>query len=203
MMTGTSICPVLRAISRAASRSRSMVMEFFVTTQRAQDELRRAVGVGDQPEPHRLLQRLVSVEFVLGRVEIQARAGLARMGFYQGLSFELQGGEPLRSCAEGFQPARCGPALGLQSIPTPPPRRPRGRPVFCPERLFVKALVIMIVRRLHERWASCSRRTHSRDEERTRTPPRGRTLPQSRRTFERRLSSPCPRRCPRRRASCS
>ncbi len=34
--------------------------------------------------------------------------------------------------------------------PPPPPRRPRGRPVFYPERLFLKALVIMIVRRLHK-----------------------------------------------------
>src|SRR5918999_2544139 len=34
--------------------------------------------------------------------------------------------------------------------PPPPPRRPRGRPAFYPERLFLKALVIMIVRRLHK-----------------------------------------------------
>ena len=34
--------------------------------------------------------------------------------------------------------------------PPPPPRRPRGRPVFYSERLFMKALVIMIVRRLHK-----------------------------------------------------
>jgi Transposase DDE domain len=33
--------------------------------------------------------------------------------------------------------------------PPPPPRRPRGRPVVYPEKLFLKALVIMIVRRLH------------------------------------------------------
>jgi hypothetical protein len=33
--------------------------------------------------------------------------------------------------------------------PQPPPRRPRGRPVFYSEKLFLKALVIMIVRRLH------------------------------------------------------
>jgi hypothetical protein len=33
--------------------------------------------------------------------------------------------------------------------PPPPPRRPRGRPVVYPEKLFMKALVIMIVRRLH------------------------------------------------------
>jgi hypothetical protein len=33
--------------------------------------------------------------------------------------------------------------------PPPPPRRPRGRPVIYSEKLFLKALVIMIVRRLH------------------------------------------------------
>jgi plasmid stabilization system protein ParE len=37
----------------------------------------------------------------------------------------------------------------IDRIPTPPPRRPRGRPIFYPEKLFLKALVIMIVRRLH------------------------------------------------------
>ena len=35
-------------------------------------------------------------------------------------------------------------------IPPPPPRRPRGRPIFYSERLFLKALVIMIVKRLHK-----------------------------------------------------
>ncbi len=34
--------------------------------------------------------------------------------------------------------------------PPPPPRRPRGRPVFYSEGLFLKALVIMIVKRLHK-----------------------------------------------------
>ena len=40
----------------------------------------------------------------------------------------------------------------VERIPTPPPppRRPRGRPVFYSERLFMKALVIMIVKRLHK-----------------------------------------------------
>jgi hypothetical protein len=33
--------------------------------------------------------------------------------------------------------------------PPPPPRRRRGRPVVYSEKLFLKALVIMIVRRLH------------------------------------------------------
>ena len=33
--------------------------------------------------------------------------------------------------------------------PPPPPRRRRGRPTFYSEKLFLKALVIMIVRRLH------------------------------------------------------
>ncbi len=38
----------------------------------------------------------------------------------------------------------------IPTPPPPPPRRPRGRPVFYSERLFLKALVIMIVRRLHK-----------------------------------------------------
>ena len=39
----------------------------------------------------------------------------------------------------------------IERIPSPPPqpRRPRGRPIFYSEKLFLKALVIMIVRRLH------------------------------------------------------
>ena len=38
----------------------------------------------------------------------------------------------------------------VERIPSPPPpRRPRGRPVVYSEKLFLKALVIMIVRRLH------------------------------------------------------
>ena len=39
----------------------------------------------------------------------------------------------------------------IDRIPTPPPpsRRPRGRPIFYSNRLFLKALVIMIVKRLH------------------------------------------------------
>ena len=40
----------------------------------------------------------------------------------------------------------------VERLPSPPPpsaRRPRGRPIFYPEKLFLKALVIMILRRLH------------------------------------------------------
>jgi hypothetical protein len=42
--------------------------------------------------------------------------------------------------------------LLVDQIPTPqpPPRRPRGGPIFYSEKLFMKALVIMIVRRLHK-----------------------------------------------------
>ncbi len=41
--------------------------------------------------------------------------------------------------------------LLIERIPSPPPplRRRRGRPIFYSEKLFMKALVIMIVRRLH------------------------------------------------------
>jgi hypothetical protein len=40
----------------------------------------------------------------------------------------------------------------VERIPSPPPRRRRrrGRPIFYSEKLFLKALVIMIVRRLHK-----------------------------------------------------
>src|SRR5215210_2439450 len=39
----------------------------------------------------------------------------------------------------------------VEFIPTPqPPPRRRGRPVLYSEKLFLKALVIMIVRRLHK-----------------------------------------------------
>ncbi len=40
----------------------------------------------------------------------------------------------------------------LERIPSPPPppRRQRGRPILYSEKLFLKALVIMIVRRLHK-----------------------------------------------------
>lgn len=38
-------------------------------------------------------------------------------------------------------------------IPPPPPKRTRGRPVTYPDRLILKALVIMIIRRLSTAWA--------------------------------------------------
>lgn len=39
----------------------------------------------------------------------------------------------------------------IERIPSPPPPpRRRGRPIVCSEKLFLKALVIMIVRRLHK-----------------------------------------------------
>ena len=38
----------------------------------------------------------------------------------------------------------------IESIPSPPPPpRRRGRPIVYSEKLFMKALVVMIVRRLH------------------------------------------------------
>ncbi len=40
----------------------------------------------------------------------------------------------------------------IEHVPSSPapPRRPRGRPVFYSEKLFLKVLVIMIVRRVHK-----------------------------------------------------
>ena len=38
---------------------------------------------------------------------------------------------------------------------TPPTCRLRGQPVVYSDRLFLKALLIMIVRRLHITWANC------------------------------------------------
>jgi len=38
--------------------------------------------------------------------------------------------------------------IPLATAPGPPPHRGRGRPAVYPDRLFLKALVIMIVRRL-------------------------------------------------------
>ena len=43
----------------------------------------------------------------------------------------------------------------VERIPSPPPPPcRRGRPIFYSEKLFLKALVIMIVRRLHIGWES-------------------------------------------------
>jgi hypothetical protein len=51
----------------------------------------------------------------------------------------------------------------IERIPSPPPplRRRRGRPTFYSEKLFIKALVIMIVRRLHIGWESSWRSLRS------------------------------------------
>ena len=38
----------------------------------------------------------------------------------------------------------------IERVPSPPPQRRRGRPIVYSEKLFLKALVIMIVRRLHK-----------------------------------------------------
>src|SRR5215208_536361 len=75
-------------------------------------------------------------------------------------------------------------------IPPPPPRRPRGRPIFYSERLFMKALVIMIVKRLHkvgELLAVLEEDTPEMREMRRLLLEGGR-FP-SRRTFERRLKA--------------
>jgi hypothetical protein len=74
--------------------------------------------------------------------------------------------------------------------PPPPPRRPRGRPVFYSQRLFLKALVIMIVKRLHkvgELLAVLEEDTPEMPEVRQLLFEGGR-FP-SRRTFERRLKA--------------
>ena len=74
---------------------------------------------------------------------------------------------------------------------------PRGRPAFYPERLFLKALVIMIVRRLHkvgELLAVLEEPTPEMRCVRELLKEGGR-FP-CRRTFERRLKTRCPRRCP-------
>jgi plasmid stabilization system protein ParE len=80
----------------------------------------------------------------------------------------------------------------VERIPTPasPQRRPRGRPVVYSERLFLKALVIMIVRRLHkvhELLAVLDEPTHEMRAVRELLKEDGR-FP-CRRTFERRLKA--------------
>lgn len=69
----------------------------------------------------------------------------------------------------------------MELIPTPPPPpRSRGRPVIYSDGLLLKALVIMIVRRIHRVLrASCgARRTHPRDARLARTAHRERSLPE-------------------------
>lgn len=78
----------------------------------------------------------------------------------------------------------------VDSIPEPPPpsKRQRGRPLVYPNRLFLKVLVIMIVRRLHrvhEVFSVLSRPGAEIAELRALLFPNG-TMP-ARRTFERRL----------------
>ena len=43
----------------------------------------------------------------------------------------------------------------VEQIPTPPPpvKRPRGRQEFYADKLFVKALIVMIIRRLYTAYA--------------------------------------------------
>jgi hypothetical protein len=79
----------------------------------------------------------------------------------------------------------------VERIPSPPPpRRRRGRPIFYSEKLFLKALVIMIVRRLHrvgELLAVLDEPTSEMSMVRDSLSEEGR-FP-SRRTFERRLKA--------------
>jgi hypothetical protein len=80
----------------------------------------------------------------------------------------------------------------VERIPSPPPprRRPRGRPTVYSEKLFLKALLIMIVRRLHkvgELLAVLKEPTPEMSMVRDSLREEGR-LP-SRRTFERRLKA--------------
>jgi len=76
----------------------------------------------------------------------------------------------------------------VERIPLPPPKRRRERPVAYPDRLFLKALVIMIVRRLprvHSLLAALEQPTPEMRQLRTLLTEAGRYP--TRRTFERRL----------------
>ncbi len=80
----------------------------------------------------------------------------------------------------------------IDCVPTPPPpkRRPRGRPIVCSERLFLKALLIMIVRRLHKVGELLAVLKEPTPEMRTvRSLLREKGRFPSRRTFERRLKA--------------
>lgn len=74
--------------------------------------------------------------------------------------------------------------------PPPPPRRPRGRPPLYSERLFLKALLIMVVRRLHKVHELLEVLDEPTQEMRTvrELLKEGNHFP-SRRTFERRLKA--------------
>ena len=86
----------------------------------------------------------------------------------------------------------------VESIPSPPPPpRRRGRPIVYSEKLFMKALVVMIVRRLHrvgELLAVLDEPTSEMSMVRDSLSEEGR-FP-SRRTFERRLSKALPESLP-------
>src|SRR5215203_2931617 len=82
----------------------------------------------------------------------------------------------------------------IERIPSPPPplRRRRGRPTFYSEKLFMKALVIMILRRLHrvgELLAVLEEPTPEMKMVRQLLSEQGR-FP-TRRTFQRRLTAGC------------
>lgn len=75
-------------------------------------------------------------------------------------------------------------------LPSPPPQRPRGHPLVYSDRLFLKALVIMVLRRLsrvHELWSTLIQQTPDMRRLRAVLAEHGR-FP-SRRTFERRLAA--------------
>jgi hypothetical protein len=78
----------------------------------------------------------------------------------------------------------------VDRVPLPPPRRRRGRPTVYPDRLFLKALVIMIVRRLprvHSLLAALEEPTPEMRRLRALLTEGGRYP--TRRTFERRLKA--------------